>query len=63
MARLATLFGDEALEREGRRPIMLYHEVLLRQNLTSEFKKPVDREMRTLASALDMLLSGDLSRA
>ena len=61
--RLSTLFGDEALEREGRRPLMFYHEVLLRQTLTTELKKPVDREMRTLASALDMLLSGDLSRA
>ena len=60
--RVAAIHGEAAVHADGRRLMPFYHGVLLRPTLQTELKHSTDREMRTLACAIDSLNEGDLAR-
>ena len=60
--QISAIHGAEANDGPARRVIMFYYEVLFRPNLTGTLSHGAEREMRTLAVALDFPLDGDLAR-
>ena len=64
-ARLSTIHGTEALAEDGRRVLKYYHEVLFKPTLHPQAASRAeahDREMQTLATAMDCILEGSLGR-
>ena len=59
--QISVLHGQDATEGPARRIMMFYYEVLFRPNLEGSLSHGSEREMRTLATALDHLLDGDMA--
>ena len=53
--QISVIHGAEANGGAARRVMMFYYEVLFRPNLTGALPHGAEREMRTLAVALDFL--------
>ena len=60
-AKLAALHGDEAVQQ--RRLMTFYLEIVLRPQFPSAPNNHTDRELKTVAAAIDALVEGDTMRA
>ena len=60
--QLASIRGKNAVQDDARRVVTFYHEVIFKPSIGNSLKFGVEREMKTLAVALDSLLEGSLGR-
>ena len=59
--QLAAIHGEEAV-KNGSRLLTFYHEIIFRPTVGANARYGVEREMKTLAVAIDSLLEGGLAR-
>ena len=59
--QISVVHGQDATDGPARRIMMFHYEVLFRPNLEGSLSYGSERGMRTLATALDHLLDGDLA--
>ena len=61
--KLVTIHGQQAVDSERRRLMVFYHEIFFKASLKGvTLSEEQDREMHTVAQALDSLVEGDLAR-